>query len=232
MTLTHVHYNLAYVEVIRKKCEGHPKANGIAVVIANRYAPGTKVLRGVIKDRDNMEKALETLRFAVVIATDIGRVDMLSLLDATAVYKYPHSYKRMIMVFSGHGEQEALCTHDGKVTIDEIKYKFTPVKIPKLFFIDACRGELRIESQRGGPPLPLTEYLMAFSTMPDYVSFENSNGGYWMSILSTTLFEDKSIFDVLTIVNAALEKKYPDKLKPALDAVSLKTVVNLFAEAG
>eukprot|EP00731_Ephydatia_muelleri_P005908 Em0003g156a len=214
-------------------CQINPNAKGIAVVIANRNTQGRteKPLQGVIVDRDNMERALKILQFAVVTKTDIGRDEMLSLLTAVATYRnYPHTYQRMVMVFSGHGIKDALCTHDGSVTIDEIKDRFKPADCPKLFFIDACRG--RFAMKKDGTTSPLIDYLMAFSTMPDHVSYEDSTyGGYWMSLLSRKLFEDKSIFDVLTIVNADLKKKYPKTQQPALDS-ALNVGVNLFQEAG
>ena len=200
-------------------CQKNPNAKGIAVVIANTKCTKErteKPLQGVIVDRVNMECALETLKLAVVTKTDIGRDEMLSLLTAVATYdSYPTSYQRMVMVFSGHGKEGALCTHDGSVSIEEIKDRFKPVKCPKLFFIDACRGKLSMNRDRA--PSPFVEYVMAFSTTLEYVSLENpASGGYWMSLLCEKLFENKSILDVLTIVNADLKTKYPNMQQPSL----------------
>ena len=106
----------AATDSIRQICDNRPDARGIAVVFANRMAQGQTAnpLHGVTVDQDNMKRALEALHFAVVTETDIGRDAMLSLLTAVATYaNYPHTYQRMVMVFSGHGTKGALCTHDG-----------------------------------------------------------------------------------------------------------------------
>ena len=227
----------AATDSIRQICDNRPDARGIAVVFANRMAQGQTAnpLHDVTVDQDNMKRALEALHFAVITETDIGRDAMQSLLTAVATYaNYPHTYQRMVMVFSGHGTKGALCTHDGSVKIEEIKELFKPAACPKLFFIDACRGELVMS--RDGATSALTDYIMAISTMPDYVSYNDPTyGGFWMSTLSRKLFEDKNIFEVLVEVNTALETletKYPNMQQPALDSDALNTEVNLFREAG
>ena len=86
---------------------------------------------------------------------------------------------------------------------------------------------------RDGATSALTDYIMAISTMPDYVWYNDPTyGGFWMSTLSRKLFKDKNIFEVLREVNTAFETKYPNVQQPTLDRGALSTEVNLFREAG
>ena len=236
-------------------CSAHPDALGLVVIVANRRGPlrGQDVLANVETDLKNISDAFEQLSFAVIQAKDISCERMVALLHAVASYPdYPLSYRRIAVVFAGHGVEGALCAHDGTVPIKDIIDQFQPAcchpsirGIPKLFFIDACRGDQRMGvtvAARGGTAVPskvVTQYgnsLVAYSTMAGYKAYEVAGrGGMWMSHLSKKILQDKSILDIITDVNQSMMvelqkidfQHYPQQ--PTCES-NLNETVNLFRE--
>ena len=241
---------------IRVLCRERPEALGLAVIVANTRGPlhGQQVLQNVVMDQTNMKRAFERLRFAVVCATDVGKDAMMTLFhDVSTFSEYPPSYRRIAVVFAGHGMEGSLCAHDGTVPIEEIIDQFQPANchpsiggIPKLFFIDACRGDLRmgmVVTERGGTVVPskvVTRYgnsLVAYSTLAGYKAHEVAGkGGIWMSHLSEKLLQDKSILDIMTDVNGSMMDLFqsvgfqPYAQQPTCEH-RLNETVNLFRES-
>ena len=135
-----------------------------------------------------------------------------------------------MFIFSGHGDDGKIYAHDSDVLLQQ--HIFDPwlpknaphlATIPKLFFIDACRGNaadlgVPIISDsscpsgavaKGGRAPSFGNYLLAYSTMPSMKSFEQpKTGGYWLQHVTRELQDesniDLSIGDVLTKVNDKL----------------------------
>lgn len=242
----------------------YPEAIGVAIVVSNDYQNSRLVpLAGSHTDSKVMSEALLQLKFAVVCRHNVRKRDLVILIrDVTNDVKYPPSYRRVIFAFSGHGTRDNfLYTQDGDmVCINELLETFkTPrlVDIPKLFFIDACRGDKtdpgvpvargkgKTSSPKGGTGLKLERlpscgnFLVAYSTIADYKSFEMGvKGGIWMTALAEKLLtEDKSILDILTKVNQEFTENYQQSWEtcrsvqqPELVA-TLNEVVNLCREA-
>ena len=131
----------------------------------------------------------------------------------------------MIMfAFSGHGtnedELEQIFAYDGQ-TLDikeEIVLPLTRHKavadIPKLFFVDACRGEMSLVSKgaaRGGAADTTKSasdqqyfekgvqhvegnYRIDYATIPEHVSYANSAGSIWLPVLARALREENDSF--------------------------------------
>ena len=242
---------------IRTLCRERPEALGLAVIVANTRGPlrGQEVLKNVVIDQTNMKRAFERLRFAVLCATNIGKDAMMALFHIVPTFsEYPPSYRRIAVVFAGHGVEGALCAHDGTVPIDEILGQFQPGNchpsiggIPKLFFIDACRGDLRlgmVVTERGGTVAPsrvVPQYgsnsLVAYSTVAGYKAHEVAGkGGIWMSCLSDKILQDKSILDIMTDVNGSMMEWFQDvdcqrfAQQPTCETM-LNETVNLFRES-
>lgn len=248
----------------------YPTANGLAVVISNDYEH-TKVaaLKGTHEDAKVMRSTLCELKYAVVTRHNITKRDTLQLIEKMKTSEYPDSYQRIIFVFSGHGTyNDHLQTQDCEsVSLPELVEQFLPknapnlIKIPKLFFIDACRGSLvdpgvvipraggakdptKSSLPRGGNPLKMIKlpsignYLLAYSTIPNHKSFELASGGLWMSSLAEKLMtENKSVLDILTQVNQDFIRKHQSTWS-SLECVqqpelysTLNETVNLLNEA-
>ncbi len=209
-----------------------PTANGLAVIISNDYATcrGLKELNGTFVDADLMKATFKNLKFATLHWHNVTRSELIMLLERIASFRrYPPSYRRIGIVFSGHGTSDhKLYAQDGKeVKLDDMFKKFSPEtahhlgSIPKLFFIDACRGDARGRGAmvpKGGEEKKAIivphegNFLVAYSTIPGHLSYEEEgSGGVWMSLLARKLqSEDASVLDILTKVNAELVEKYQE----------------------
>lgn len=117
------------------------------------------------------------------------------------VASYLHSYngaavnrdrnkKVIIFAFSGHGAENQLKTNDGKLLhLHEIvkplvNPNFVEVDpIPKLFFIDACRGHLHddMTSDIKG------NYCIEYATLKDHKAVAAGPESAWMPVLASTL---------------------------------------------
>ena len=208
-------------------CHRNPRAKGLCVIFANSRGnlPDMPLLKGVKTDLLNMQRTFETLKFAVLSHQDCSATQMMSLFhDISTFSEYPPSYRRIAVVFAGHGMEGSLCAHDGTVPIEEIIDQFQPANchpsiggIPKLFFIDACRGKRKMASvvvERGATAVPSKivsprgNILVAYSTLEGYKAHEVEEGGIWVTELSKQLLQDKSLTDVIINVNKTLQEKY------------------------
>ena len=187
-----------------------------------------------------MNSAFQFLKFATVWQHNVTRGKLMQLLSDISRYpSYPTSYKCIAFVFSGHGlDANQLYMQDGSlITVWSIVESLLPKRarqlgtIPKLFFIDACRGsrELSEEAiivprhaspssgrvqetlQKGGVDATLCvppegNFLIAYSTMPYYRSYElKGKGGLWMQYLAEKLrTSNQSIQDILSETNKEL----------------------------
>ena len=119
------------------------------------------------------------------------------------------------------------------------------VGIPRLFFFDACRGDLYDHGflARGGDEewrskIPITgDVLVAFATTPGFKAFEEFSGGIWSSILAKKLVTSRSsIYDILTEVNKELIAKINAKNGPGFQQPELlgrlNDIICLLQESG
>lgn len=207
----------------------NPTANGLALIFSNEYmkTPHWDTLTGTMIDAESMKSTFECLNFAVHYNSNTTRKELLDILHVVASYKkYPSSYRRIVVVFSGHGTiNQQLITEEGEpITVEEMLAVFYPETapnlggIPKLFFIDACRGDTGdpgVVVPKGCEDVTLRvphhgNFLIAYSTMPNYKSFEQKGkGGIWMTSLAAKLRdEDASVLDILTKVNEELIARF------------------------
>lgn len=260
---------LDHTDTISSTIKDKHTANGLALILSNDYkavgSPHLSPLPGAVHDGNNMESSLSELNYATCVEPNLSVEGTISLLRAAARYtKYPDTYKRIVIVFSGHGtSNQKLYANDGATfSIEEVVSLFSPKKtphlgsIPKIFFIDACRGK-RIDegtyvpkgdaaTARGGR---IVEYLkvpsmgnclIAYSTLPEHLSYEHKGqGGLWMSCLADKIVSvDKSITDVLIDVNQELMMRFNTERHILKDAIQqpecitrLNEPINFYAEA-
>ena len=125
--------------------------------------------------------------------------------------------KVIIFAFSGHGTaKDTIYANDGqKIQLaDEIIFPLTMPKavqnVPKLFLIDACRGNDVIsrrapESEaaadrdtksddlvRKDPLCVVGNYYIAYATVPRHVAYETSSGSLWMPKLAKAMWDEKN----------------------------------------
>ena len=224
------------------------QANGLAIIVSNDYKDIKELptLDGTIKDNTNMRGTFEELNFAVISEHNVTYSKMLALISSVVNHKhYPPTYQRIVFVFSGHGKDDFLLyTGDNKrtntISIEYILQRFSEAshlaKIPKVFLIDACRGEQvnpGLMVPRGGKNVSQIvpadgNWLLAYSTLPKQKSYEEQGkGGVWMSKLSDRLrTDDSSLNDILTTVNRELVALYQGDAKYPLQQPEFTSRLN------
>ena len=237
-----------------------PEHRGLAVIIGNSYIregihrhKKLQPLNGARSDTDKMRGAFDYLKFTTVVRYDLTQEESMSLLKSLAQFRYPKHCQRFVFTFSGHGGDGFICCEDGKtIEISYIVAKLNPnssnhslAGIPRLFFFDACRGDLVDHGfvARGGDEewrskIPSTgDVLVAYATTEGYKAFEKFGGGLWTNILATKLVTStRSIYDVLTEVNGELiaqmvAEKAPGLQQPELLG-KLNDIICLLVESG
>ncbi len=212
-----------------------PKACGLAIIVSNGYSETNSPLPGTYQDAMKMKKAFSDLQFATHLEHNVIKDRMEKLAAEAAKSKFTNSYRCIAFVFSGHGQDanHIISEDEMLVNIQELINQFLPVsapvigRIPKLFFIDACRGADRMVGlliPKGFKPSdkmtvpPEGNFLVAYSNMPGYVSYEvqggagSSGGGLWMSTLAKYLpTSDEDIGATLTLVNKELMGRFQSK---------------------
>ena len=204
---------------------------GIAVVVASNYV-GTKQgeLKGAVNDAQEMQTTLQEHNLQVVplLNHDANKSMVLDVLrqlsDHLSQYKGPKKNKVLVFAFSGHGKKdEILITHDeqelflhGEVIKSFVNYEHLK-EIPKLFFIDACRGNHEIlRTKKGAGDYPSTpDYivgntLIARATIPEHCAYDGY--GYWMRELAKKIKErDESLSTILDDLTGEVRSDAKDK---------------------
>ena len=195
--------------------------NGFAIVIGMTSAKGGQL------DADNMERAFQSLNFAVLKEKDISRENLLGLIEAAAEYTYLDdcpSCKAIAFYFAGHGgcntenKKPYLKATDGQFDVEAVTSPFYPANaeqlgdIKRLFFFDMCLGKRDdLGTRDDDEPLEdaqpsIVEYalpaqgniLMAFSGTLGYrVRGDTIEGGHWTRFLHENIQKDLDIFLVL-----------------------------------
>lgn len=201
-------------ESLRELVRQNPSKRGLAIIITNDYKYGEKPLAGTRKDGERMRIAFSRLDIANIWNHNVTRYQLRQLLEeVTQLGSCPETYESISFVFSGHGNNEIFSLQDEcTIDIQEVFDAFSPKKsphiaaIPKLFFIDACRGDKKIRPLRLPArhretslryelqPQPSTSLippegncLIAFCTLAPYTATDYENGSEWMKILADTI---------------------------------------------
>ena len=182
-------------------------------------------LPGTAEDAKAMIETFNHLNYIVHLLEDKSREEIKqkikevsdSLENCKKMNKEMAEEKVIILAFSGHGttkyDIELLYANDGKTLElnDEIILPLTKpggavANVPKLFLIDACRGNeliakrssLSVDDSKSTFPLRKTpqrlaaNYYIAYATVPHHVSYATRDGSLWMPKLAKAMWEDKN----------------------------------------
>ena len=110
---------------------------------------------------------------------------------------------------SGHGEEDYVLGRDGNpVSIESdmigpLQPSELPTMrtVPKLFFIDACRGNLKMvpATKAKGDGVEMGGYFIAYSTTKGYKSYTHGERSKWMPLVAQrlTLSSDKCVQEII-----------------------------------
>lgn len=189
-------------EVLDMKYNMNFQHVGTCIIFNNKNfheRTGMSKRNGTDQDAGNLKKTFQSFGFQIKMYTDQTCDEMLEKLNSVA--KNDHSQvAAFICIFLSHGEEGLLYGIDGCLEIKEFTSIFrgdrcrSLVGKPKLFFIQACRGnELDMgveadavetdsvdEMSASLQKIPIeADFLYAYSTAPGYYSWRNTSNGSW-----------------------------------------------------
>ncbi|XP_067299223.1 caspase-8 [Pseudorasbora parva] len=211
---------------------------GACLIINNNdfTAGGMPNREGTDIDKESLEAVFQWLGFEVLIEQNCDRERMLQVLRDLAARDHTAADCVVCCVLT-HGRVDGVMGVDGKtVTLRELMETLSPYQCsslyqkPKLFFIQACRGTnhqgavfpqafLReqdtLVSDAAVPRDSIPEaadYLLAMSTVPDFVSYREKDKGTWFMQslcynLQLLVPRGIDLLSILTQVNGDVSKK-------------------------
>ncbi|EDW81087.1 uncharacterized protein Dwil_GK11868 [Drosophila willistoni] len=188
--------------------ENCPRA-GIALILNHKDVKGQKQRVGTERDRDVMQNTLLSFGFDVRVYNDLTFEEINKLLKEVAREDHSQNDSFVLTVMS-HGSEGKVYAKDMSYPVERLWNPFlgdnckTLVNKPKIFFIQACRGEnlekaveytstFAVMTRDLGPapaapaaPQPVTyaipstaDMLVYYSTFEKYFSFRNVDDGSW-----------------------------------------------------
>ena len=212
--------------------------HGIAVIINNfefhATVPGEDPLperRGSQVDEENLRVTWEYLRYDVRILRNLTASELTRQLMQIALQNH-EKYDSFVCCILSHGYLDGVYGTDSKpIKINDIaslfKGHFCPTLAdkPKLFFIQACRGDdedkgVAVQKDAKGDPddalrhsLPSeADFLFGYATPPGNVSWRSPRYGSWYISKLCEVFVDyapqQDLLSMLTIVNHKVSEAY------------------------
>ena len=185
-------------------------------------------------DADEMRKTFEIFGYDIIqLQNENATLDVINA-TLTNVSQYLDEYngsttnKVIVFAFSGHGTSvDRIITQDDKQLslktdiIPPLVNHKTVSEIPKLFFIDACRGDDRLQAKNAGSieedikdieivvSKGLKEhegnYRIDYATIPGHVSYGFQKKSNWMPVVARRLREEEN--DTLQNIMATVKKE-------------------------
>ena len=251
-----IRQNVAQIETLREEnalvptplgpvAEKYPmkkKPHGIAVIV-NNYEfyttdPSNEALpnrRGSQVDEENLRVTWEYLRYDVQILRNLTASELSRHLMQIALHMKEENCDSFVCCILSHGYLDGVYGTDGKpVKINDIASSFKGISCPalvnkpKLFFIQACRGEdedkgVAVQADARGDKgdalrrsLPSeADFLFGYATPPGNVSWRSPQYGSWYISKLCEVLTDNShhqdLLSMLTMVNSEVSQAYTTK---------------------
>ena len=187
-----------------------------------------KTRDGSEKDVERLSNLLGDLNYQVETKLDLNSNDMRRCLKEYSNKDYS-KISCFIMFIMSHGGKGTICASDNSSIyltefIDPFKTNRTLKNKPKLFFVQACRGDQempniesdsnstnydRFETDANRVPIE-ADFLYSYSTVKGFYSYRNPDSGSWfIQTLCDVIEKEKNehILDILTQVNNLMSKK-------------------------
>ena len=246
---------------------------GIALIFNHEVFTNQKNRTGTRKDGDDLKAVLQTLQFDVKDYMDLKLDDIKKVLDEgqtllinfqiyvdcfwILVSKYDHKNNDClwVTVMSHGGENGEISAADKYYNVKELWENFlgenckTLIGKPKLFFIQACRGDKintgvslelndEVDSKTVHVIPQLADLLVMYSTAEGHYSFRNPNEGSWFiqalcKELKTNLQGIDDLIQTLTKVNrrVAFDKKSSTSNTKLNDGKQMPNIVSTLTKS-
>ncbi|XP_069181848.1 caspase-1-like [Procambarus clarkii] len=205
--------------------DGNHSQRGHCLILNHRIFDsntGFSERHGTDRDRDQVQKLFENLGFKVTVHNNLTAGQVKAEIQDLAFGTDHSDCDMMAMVFMSHGEQDILWCRDGHIKVEFLFQSFQSDQCkslagkPKLFFIQACRGERldngvtlersrpTVETDSGylshrNPVAP--DFLICWSTVPGYYSWRgNFNGSWFIQSLVHVLGKEYTHEDLLSMM--------------------------------
>ena len=211
---------------------------GAIIIVSNGSPQGYSKLDGPAKDRENLVKAFRDLgNFDIYEKENLSESDLENCIAALSSHMFMESYRCFIFIFTGHGKEDCVITHDGKEfpIYEKIIEPLLPDKaeniktIPKIFLFDSCRGKEKTLT-RGGQMhesrllKKLAEHeevtkegniLVAYSTLDGTYSFdrEDGRGGTWLSKVSKLIKKGEWYMDSIELFLTEVSSRMQEEMR-------------------
>ena len=219
------------------------RPRGITLIINNasfaQHPENGKQLprHGSEVDVSRVKTLFAALDFSVRTEQDLSKQQLLNELGNIALHQDHSAYDCFVLWLMSHGRSgEVFCSDGNTIPIQTLNDLFIDCKTlsgkPKLFFIQACRGNEEdvgvkafpdsdisslnqanrsYESTKVDSVIPThSDFLYAFSTVDEYVSYRNENEGSHYVRCFVEAFRKHvahdHILDILTVVNNEVSK--------------------------
>ncbi|XP_061391007.1 caspase-3 [Musca vetustissima] len=206
---------------------------GIALIFNHKDVKGQKPRAGTEKDRDDMQNTLLKFGFDVRVYDDLTFAEVSEKLKATSQEDHSQNDCLVVVVMS-HGLEGKVYARDMSYPVERLWNPFlgqnckSLINKPKLFFIQACRGEnlekavtyttefapmsRALDATPAKPPtityaIPNTaDILVMYSTFEKFYSFRNVESGSWFIQTVCEVFNRAAKTDAITEQGAELLK--------------------------
>ena len=195
---------------IKVEVDLNPDAGGIAIILCNNYI-GVNSKKGPLygskKDASEMDSTFEHIKFARIKIENATRDNIISLIQAVAQYKFPDSYKSVVVIFSGHGNGKPAIISSDDLDIDLNEEIIKPLETlegkNKIALIAACQDK----REEAKPLIVYDKGLVGFSTRYGTQAADADNGCPWMQRLAKEIKKmSLSIDKILIKVNKEVKE--------------------------
>ncbi|XP_066295236.1 caspase-6-like [Branchiostoma lanceolatum] len=204
------------------------------------------------KDVEELDDFFEKIDYKVITEEDLTKEQMLVALEMakleiqkTAAGKGKKKYSCFICIVSSHGDKEGVRSHDNQtVSMAELQAPFLGDSLkcmagsPKMFIIQACRGEKKQPGVDRADEEPGDEgqqdisdvmrsvttprdadVLVAYATTEGFKAYRRQGEGSWFLSEMLEVFKDKvqsdHLLDMLTVVNNKVSSRETVGSEPA-----------------
>ncbi|XP_057366928.1 caspase-1-like isoform X2 [Daphnia carinata] len=174
-------------------------------------------------DVSNLERVLSQLDFEVSCFHNYGITSVNRKIKQLAEHDHTDNDCVVVIVLS-HGMHGTIYASDSFYHFDDLWRPFTSDKCPslagkpKLFFIQACQGNkkdvgltVQFDSNKMDSVAPqeysiptMADFMMAYSTIPGYVSWRNTENGSWFIEALCEIFKtygrEEDLLSMMTMV--------------------------------